>query len=65
MLLLLLPFQEYVIRLAELRSIADIVLVFLVVYGVLKLGLEVLLPLVRLARRGEAIRVGAVRNRPA
>jgi len=35
------------------------------VYGVLKLGLEVLLPLVRLARRGEAIRVGAVRNRPA
>src|SRR6266851_7842917 len=37
MLLLLLPFKEYVIRLAELRSIADIVLVFLVVYGVLKL----------------------------
>jgi diadenylate cyclase len=36
-MLLLLPFQEYVIRLAELRSIADIVLVFLVVYGVLKL----------------------------
>jgi SAM-dependent methyltransferase len=34
-------------------------------YGVLKLGLEVLLPLVRLARRGEAIRVGAVRNLPA
>ena len=34
------------------------------VYGVLKLGLEVLLPLARLARRGEAIRVGAVRNRP-
>ena len=34
------------------------------VYGVLKLGLEVLVPLARLARRGEAIRVGAVRNRP-
>src|SRR5258708_40266250 len=37
MLLVLLPLKEYVIRLAELRSIADIVLVFLVVYGVLKL----------------------------
>jgi len=37
MLLLLLPLKEYVIRMAELRSIADIVLVFLVVYGVLKL----------------------------
>jgi diadenylate cyclase len=37
MLLLLLPLREYLIRLAELRSIADIVLVFLVVYGVLKL----------------------------
>src|SRR5882724_701356 len=37
MLLLLLPLKEYVIRLAELRSVADIVLVFLVVYGVLKL----------------------------
>jgi diadenylate cyclase len=37
MLTLLLPWKEYVIRLAELRSIADIVLVFLVVYGVLKL----------------------------
>lgn len=37
MLLLLLPLKEYFIRLAELRSIADIVLVFLVVYGVLKL----------------------------
>jgi diadenylate cyclase len=37
MLTLLLPWNEYVIRLAELRSIADIVLVFLVVYGVLKL----------------------------
>jgi hypothetical protein len=34
------------------------------VYGALKLGLEVLLPLARLARRGEAIRVGSVRNRP-
>lgn len=34
------------------------------VYGVLKLGLEVSLPLARLARRGEAIRIGAVRNRP-
>jgi diadenylate cyclase len=37
MLLLLLPLKGYVLRLAELRSIADIVLVFLVVYGVLKL----------------------------
>ncbi len=37
MLLLLLPLKEYVIRLVELRSIVDIVLVFLVVYGVLKL----------------------------
>jgi diadenylate cyclase len=37
MLLLLLPFRDYVVRLVELRSIADIVLVFLVVYGVLKL----------------------------
>jgi diadenylate cyclase len=37
MLSLLLPWKEYFIRLAELRSIADIVLVFLVVYGVLKL----------------------------
>jgi diadenylate cyclase len=36
-MLLLLPFKEYLLRLAELRSIADIVLVFLVVYGVLKL----------------------------
>jgi hypothetical protein len=34
------------------------------VYGALKLGLEVSLPLARLARRGEAIRVGAVRTRP-
>jgi SAM-dependent methyltransferase len=41
-------------RLAERRS----------VYGVLKLGLELLVPLARLARRGESIRVGAVRNRP-
>jgi diadenylate cyclase len=37
MLSLLLPWKEYVIRLAELRSITDVVLVFLVVYGVLKL----------------------------
>jgi len=37
MLLLLLPLKEYVIRMAELRSVADIVLVFLIVYGVLKL----------------------------
>ena len=35
--MLLLPFQEYLSRLAELRSIVDIVLVFLIVYGVLKL----------------------------
>ena len=35
------------------------------IYGVRKLGLEVSLPLARLARRGEAIRVGAVRNRAA
>jgi SAM-dependent methyltransferase len=35
------------------------------VYAVLKLGLEVLLPLVRLARRGEAVRIGAVRDRPS
>ena len=33
------------------------------VYGVLKLGLEASLPPVRLARRGEAIRVGVVRDR--
>ena len=37
MLFLILPISDYVIRLAEPRSIADIVLVFLVVYGVLKL----------------------------
>jgi len=37
MLSLLVPWKEYVVRLAELRSIADIVIVFLVVYGVLKL----------------------------
>src|SRR6266849_8915052 len=36
-MLLLLPLKEYVVRLAELRSIIDIVFVFLVVYGVLKL----------------------------
>jgi diadenylate cyclase len=35
--MLLLPLREYVVRLAELRSIVDILLVFLVVYGVLKL----------------------------
>jgi len=34
------------------------------VYGVLKLGLEVLVPLARVARRGEAVRLGAVRDRP-
>jgi hypothetical protein len=34
------------------------------VYGVLKLGLEVLMPLVRAARRGESIRIGAVRSLP-
>ena len=34
------------------------------VYGVLKLGLELLVPLARVARRGEAIRIGAVWNRP-
>jgi len=34
------------------------------VYGVLKLGLEVVMPLVRVARRGESIRIGAVRNHP-
>jgi hypothetical protein len=33
------------------------------VYGVLKLGLEMLAPLARGAGRGEAIRIGAVRNR--
>jgi len=37
MLLFLLPLREYVARLAEVRSMADIVVVFLVVYGVLKL----------------------------
>ncbi len=36
-MLLLLPLKGYILRLAELRSIADIALVFLVVYGVLKL----------------------------
>jgi len=37
MLLLVLPLHEYLARLAEPRSIADIALVFLLVYGVLKL----------------------------
>ena len=36
-MLLLIPIRQYLERLAEPRSIADIVLVFLVVYGVLKL----------------------------
>jgi diadenylate cyclase len=36
MLMLLLQLREYVVRLAELRSIVDIVFVFLVVYGALK-----------------------------
>src|SRR6266850_3213371 len=36
-MLVLLPLKEYVVRLAELRSIVDIVLVFLLVYAVLKL----------------------------
>ena len=36
-MLLLLPYTEYLRRLAEPRNIADIVLVFLVVYAVLKL----------------------------
>jgi len=37
MLLLFAPISEYLLRLIEPRSIADIVLVFFVVYGVLKL----------------------------
>jgi diadenylate cyclase len=37
MLLLVLPLNEYLARLAEPRSLADIALVFLLVYGVLKL----------------------------
>jgi len=37
MLLLLIPVREYIARLAEPRSVADVVLVFFVVYGVLKL----------------------------
>jgi len=37
MLLLLIPVREYLARLAEPRSLADVVLVFFVVYGVLKL----------------------------
>src|SRR3954466_1631608 len=36
-MLLLIPFRQYIERLAEPRSIVDVVLVFLVVYGVLKL----------------------------
>ena len=36
-MLLLIPFRQYLERLAEPRSIVDVVLVFLVVYGVLKL----------------------------
>src|SRR6266446_7923152 len=36
-MLLLLPYTEYLRRLAEPRNIADIVIVFLLVYGVLKL----------------------------
>ncbi|MFN2576205.1 MAG: diadenylate cyclase CdaA [Pyrinomonadaceae bacterium] len=37
MLLLLLPLREYIARLAEPRSLADVLLVFFVVYAVLKL----------------------------
>ena len=37
MLLLLIPIREYIARLAEPRSLADVVLVFFVVYAVLKL----------------------------
>ena len=37
MLLLVLPLNEYLTRLAEPRSLADIALVFLLVYGILKL----------------------------
>ena len=37
MLLLLIPVREYLARLAEPRSLADVVLVFFVVYAVLKL----------------------------
>jgi len=37
MLLLMLPLNRYLARLAEPHALADIVLVFLVVYGVLKL----------------------------
>src|SRR5213075_2396992 len=36
-MLLLIPIRQYLERLFEPRSIADVVLVFLVVYGVLKL----------------------------
>src|SRR5437867_347412 len=38
MLLLLVPIRDYVARLVEPRSLADVVLVFLLVYGVLKLA---------------------------
>src|SRR5262252_10291890 len=37
MLLQIVPISDYLARLAEPRSLADIVLVFLLVYGVLKL----------------------------
>src|SRR5215813_9261892 len=37
MFLLLVPIRDYLTRLAEPRSVADVVLVFLLVYGVLKL----------------------------
>src|SRR5215471_19484399 len=37
MLLFLLPLRSYLVRLAEPRSLADLALVFLVVYGILKL----------------------------
>ena len=36
-MLLLLPYTEYLRRIVEPRNIADIVFVFLLVYGVLKL----------------------------
>ena len=36
-MLLLLPYTEFLRRLAEPRNIADLVLVFFLVYGVLKL----------------------------
>ena len=37
MLFLLIPVKDYLARLAEPRSLVDIALVFLLVYGVLKL----------------------------